>query len=380
MAKEFFDSNFTLGILGGGQLGRMFIQEAASYNVNIAVLDPQKDAPCAAIASQFVVGDFNDYETVLQFGKNKDLITIEIEHVNVEALKILESQGVKIYPQPQVIELVQDKGLQKQFYLDHEIPTAPFKLIGSKKEITDFPIVQKLRKGGYDGKGVNVLVDAEDLKDSFDGPCVLEELIDIEKELSVIVARNANGEVKTFPAVELAYNDKANLVEFLFSPANIAKSKKAEARDLATEVAEKLDIVGLLAVEMFLTKSGELLVNEIAPRTHNSGHHTIEANFTSQFEQHLRAILNMPLGKTEIMIPAVMVNILGEPGHVGKATYQGLNTILKTPGVHLHLYGKTNTKPYRKMGHVTIINEDLNTAKSMARRIKNNFKVLSKNQ
>lgn len=378
MAKEFFDKDFKLGILGGGQLGRMFIQEAVSYNVKIAVLDPSKDAPCANIADEFTVGDFNDYQTVVDFGKNKDVVTIEIEHVNVEALKELEKRGVKVFPQPHVIELVQDKGLQKEFYQKHEIPTSNFQLITDKSEIKNLPIVQKLRKGGYDGRGVQVLKSEDDLKKAFDGPCVLEELVAIDKEISVIVARNEEGEVRTFPAVELEFNPKANLVEFLFSPANIDKRKKAEARDLAVEVAEKLGIVGLLAVEMFFTEDGELLVNEIAPRTHNSGHHTIEANFTSQFEQHLRSVLNMPLGKTEVMIPAVMVNLLGEPNNEGDATYLGLNKILKTPGVHLHLYGKTTTKPYRKMGHVTIINEDLNTAKSMARKVKNTLKVVAK--
>jgi len=378
MTKEFFDDDFKLGILGGGQLGRMFIQEAISYNVRVAILDPNKDAPCATLADEFVVGDFNNYQDVIDFGKDKDVVTIEIEHVNVAALKDLEKSGVKVFPQPHIIELVQDKGLQKEFYKKNNIPTSEYLLIEEKSEIKSLPIVQKLRKGGYDGRGVQVLKTEKDLSVAFDGPCVLEELVDIDKEISVIVARNEDGEVRTFPAVELEFNPKANLVEFLFSPADIDKRKKAEARDLAVEVAVKLEIVGLLAVEMFYTKDGKLLVNEIAPRTHNSGHHTIEANFTSQFEQHLRSVLNMPLGKTEVMIPAVMVNLLGEPGHTGKVTYEGLNKILKTPGVHLHLYGKTNTKPYRKMGHVTIINEDLNTAKSMARKVKNTLKVVAK--
>ena len=378
MAKEFFDKDFKLGILGGGQLGKMFIQEAVNYNVNVSILDPSADAPCSKLASEFMVGDFNDYNTVLQFGKTMDVLTIEIEHVNVEALKKLEADGVKVFPQPHIIELIQDKGLQKEFYQKNGIATSAFELVENRPQANQLPIVQKLRKGGYDGRGVQVLKTEADLENAFSGPCVLEELIDIEKEISVIVARNEKGEVKTFPAVELEFNPKANLVEFLFSPASISKSKKIEARNLAIQVAESLNIVGLLAVEMFLTEDGELLVNEIAPRTHNSGHHTIEANFTSQFEQHLRSILNLPLGKTEVMIPAVMINILGEPGHTGPVTYQGLDALMKTPGVNVHLYGKTTTKPFRKMGHITVINEDLNTAKSMARKAKKALKVVSK--
>ena len=378
MAKEFFDKDFKLGILGGGQLGKMFIQEAVNYNVNVSILDPSADAPCSKLAAEFVVGDFNDYNTVLQFGKTMDVLTIEIEHVNVEALKKLEADGVKVFPQPHIIELIQDKGLQKEFYQKNGIATSAFELVENRPQANQLPIVQKLRKGGYDGRGVQVLKTEADLENAFSGPCVLEELIDIEKEISVIVARNEKGEVKTFPAVELEFNPKANLVEFLFSPASISKSKKIEARNLAIQVAESLNIVGLLTVEMFLTEEGELLVNEIAPRTHNSGHHTIEANFTSQFEQHLRSILNLPLGKTEVMIPAVMINILGEPGHTGPVTYQGLDALMKTPGVNVHLYGKTTTKPFRKMGHITVINEDLNTAKSMARKAKKALKVVSK--
>lgn len=378
MHKEYFDKDFRFGLLGGGQLGRMLIQEAINYNVPIHVLDPSADAPCAPIAHSFTQGDFNDYRTVLGFGADKDVLTIEIEHVNTEALKELEAKGKKVFPQPHIIELIQDKGLQKQFYEKHNIPTAPFELVDSKPDPSQLPIVQKLRKGGYDGKGVQVLRSEQDLTTAFEGPCVLESLIDFEKELSVIVARNESGEVKSYPVVELAFNPKANLVEFLFSPATISPSVEEKAQQIAKQVAEKLQIVGLLAVELFLTKNGEVLVNEIAPRTHNSGHQTIEGNVTSQFEQHLRSVLNMPLGNTDRVLSSVMVNLLGEEGHTGAATYVGIKELLQEKGVHIHLYGKTETKPFRKMGHVTIVDDSLAKAKQKAFLVKEQLKVVSK--
>lgn len=378
MHKEYFDKDFRFGLLGGGQLGRMLIQEAINYNVPIHVLDPSADAPCAPIAHSFTQGDFNDYRTVLGFGADKDVLTIEIEHVNTEALKELEAKGKKVFPQPHIIELIQDKGLQKQFYEKHNIPTAPFELVDSKPDPSQLPIVQKLRKGGYDGKGVQVLRSEQDLTTAFEGPCVLESLIDFEKELSVIVARNESGEVKSYPVVELAFNPKANLVEFLFSPATISPSVEEKAQQIAKQVAEKLQIVGLLAVELFLTKNGEVLVNEIAPRTHNSGHQTIEGNVTSQFEQHLRSVLNMPLGNTDRVLSSVMVNLLGEEGHTGAATYIGIKELLQEKGVHIHLYGKTETKPFRKMGHVTIVDDSLAKAKQKAFLVKEQLKVVSK--
>lgn len=370
-----------VGLLGGGQLGRMMIQNAVNLNLNISVLDPDKNAPCRYLVKKFTQGSLTDYDTVYEFGKDKDLITIEIENVNIEALKALEKEGKKVYPQPHIIELIQDKGSQKMFYQRNDIPSPDFFLVGTKDQISKyadyFPFFQKLRRGGYDGKGVVKLVNPHHLDKAFDAPSVLERFVDFDKELAVIVARNEGGEVRCFPVVECEFSPEANLVEFLFSPANIKKSVEKEAIRLATLVAEKLGIVGLLAVELFLTKDGRVLVNEIAPRPHNSGHHTIEANITSQFEQHLRAILNLPLGDTAIVRAGVMVNILGDFGYEGAAIYQGLDDILKFSGVYVHLYGKATTKPFRKMGHATIVDDDITKAKQKARMVKNTLKVIA---
>lgn len=370
-----------IGILGGGQLGRMLIQHAINLNLNISVLDPDKNAPCKHLVKKFTLGNLNDFDTVYDFGKDKDLITIEIENVNVEALKALEKEGKKVYPQPHIIEMIQDKGLQKMFYQRNNIPSPDFFLVDNKKQISKyanyFPFFQKLRKGGYDGKGVVKLVNPHHIDKAFDEPSVLERLVDFDKELSVIVARSESGEIKCFPVVECEFNAEANLVEFLFSPANIKKSVEKEALKLASDIAEKLKIIGLLAVELFLTKNGKVLVNEIAPRTHNSGHHTIEGNITSQFEQQWRAILNLPLGDTSIVKAGVMVNLLGDFGYEGAAIYQGLEDVLKFSGVYVHLYGKTITKPFRKMGHATIVDSDVLKAKQKAKMVKNTLKIIA---
>ena len=369
-----------LGILGGGQLGRMLIQETINLDIDVHILDPDQNAPCRDIAHSFTQGSFKDYDSVLAFGKNMDVVTIEIEHVNVEALEKLESQGVKVYPQPNVIRLIQDKGAQKEFYAKHEIPTSPYRLIAENevKNHTDFfPVFQKLRKGGYDGKGVQALKSVNDLSKAFTEPSVLEKAVDLEKELSVIVARNEAGEIKTFPTVELEFNPIANLVEFLFSPANVSDEVEKTSQDLARKIAEKLKIVGLLAVELFLDKEGNVLVNEIAPRPHNSGHQIIEGNYTSQFMQHVRAILGITLGNTGIVKPSVMVNLLGEDGFTGEAVYEGLGDVLAMKGVNVHLYGKRLTKPFRKMGHVTVISETLEEAKSTAKKVQQTLKVKS---
>ncbi len=371
-----------IGILGGGQLGRMLIQNAINLNLNISILDPDKNAPCRHLVKKFTLGDLNDFETVYDFGKDKDLITIEIENVNVDALKALEKEGKKVYPQPHIIEMIQDKGSQKMFYQRNNIPSPDFFFVENKKQIAKyadyFPFFQKLRKGGYDGKGVVKLVNPHHLEKAFEAPSVLERLVDFDKELSVVVARSESGEIKCFPVVECEFNPEANLVEFLFSPANIKKSVEKEALKLAADIAEKLGIIGLLAVELFLTKDGKVLVNEIAPRTHNSGHHTIEGNVTSQFEQQWRAILNLPLGDTSIIKAGVMVNLLGDFGHEGNAIYQGLEDILKFSGVYVHLYGKAITKPFRKMGHATIVDDDILKAKQKARLVKNTLKIIAK--
>jgi 5-(carboxyamino)imidazole ribonucleotide synthase len=370
-----------IGILGGGQLGRMMIQNSINLNLNISVLDPDKNAPCKHLVKKFTQGSLTDYDTVLAFGKGKDLITIEIENVNIEALKVLEKEGVKVFPQPHIIELIQDKGAQKMFYQRNNLPSPDFFLVEKKEQITKyadyFPFFQKLRKGGYDGKGVTKLVSPHHLDKAFEAPSVLERLVDFDKELAVIVARSESGEIKCFPVVECEFSAEANLVEFLFSPANIKKNIEKEAIRLATQVAEKLGIVGLLAVELFLTKDGKVLINEIAPRPHNSGHHTIEANVTSQFEQHLRAILNLPLGDTSIVKAGVMVNLLGDFGHEGVAIYQGMDDVMKFSGVYIHLYGKQLTKPFRKMGHVTIVDDDILKAKQKAKLVKSTLKVIA---
>lgn len=383
MAQSFYATDFKLGILGGGQLGRMFIQEAVNLDVAVYILDPDPSAPSSRIAHHFLQGDITDYETVLNFGKDKNVVTIEIEHVNVDALEKLESLGVKVYPQPRLIRLIQDKGLQKEFYASHEIPTSPYRLIGSRAELTahtDFlPFVQKLRKGGYDGKGVQVIQTASDFEKGFDAPAVLEKFVDFEKELAVIVSRNVRGDVKSFPVVELEFNPEANLVEFLFSPANIPAVIEQKAQKIARDVIEKLGLVGVLAVELFLTKTGEVLVNEIAPRPHNSGHQTIEASYTSQYEQHLRAILDLPLGATDLILPSVMVNLLGAKDFSGPVVYKGLEESLAMKGVYPHIYGKSTTKPFRKMGHVTIVHESLEQARKIAVQVKDLIRVESTN-
>lgn len=380
MAKEFY-SDLRLGILGGGQLGRMLIQETINLNVDVYILDPDKNAPCKDLCAGFEVGALDDFDTVYQFGKKVDMITIEIEKVNVDALEKLEDEGVIVYPQARVIRLIQDKGLQKQFFHENDIPTAHFELIADKKALKEatlsFPYIQKLRKDGYDGRGVYKVVDENDFDNAFEQPSIIEKWIDFEKELAVIVARNDDGEIKAFPCVEMEFNPEMNLVEFLISPSHLSFEIEQRATELAIKIAEDLKIVGLLAVEMFLTKGGKILVNEIAPRPHNSGHQSIEGNTTSQFAQHLRAIFNLPLGNTDVINNAVMINLLGEPDYTGLAIYQGIEEAMKIEGVFIHLYGKKYTKPFRKMGHVTIVNENREDAISIARQIQNTIKVIA---
>lgn len=377
-----YDRDFKIGVLGGGQLGRMLLQEAPNLNLQICIMDKDPNAPASKMASEFVNEDILDYDAVLRFGQDKDVITVEIENVNIDALEELERQGKKVYPQPHVLRIIQDKGTQKQFYLEHQIPTAPFKLCDNMIEFSTrvhkFPIMQKLRIGGYDGRGVQVIKDEKDLYRAFDEPNIMEELIDFEKEISVIVARNESGEIKHFPVVECQFNPEAHLVEFLFAPAQISEAIEEEAIAIAQKTIEAFDMVGVLAVEMFVTKDGKVLVNESAPRPHNSGHHTIECNTTSQFEQHLRAILNLPLGSTKLIRPGVMINLLGGVGYQGTADYVHIHEALAIPGVYVHLYGKTETKPYRKMGHITAVGRDLKTAIAKAKEVQELVKVKAK--
>ncbi len=380
MKAHFYDK-LRLGILGGGQLGRMLLQKATDYNISSSVLDPDPDAPCRYLTDDFVQGSFNDFDTVYNFGKNTDILTIEIEHVNADALSLLEKEGLIVFPQARIISLVQDKGSQKVFFRTHGIPTAEFHLIDSVEHIgryaAMFPCMQKLRKGGYDGRGVMKLNNLSDIGSALIGPSIIEKLIDFEREISVIVARNQKGETSAYPPVDMEFNKEANRVEYLYSPTTLEEATAQEAIKIALKVANELQIVGVLAVEMFITKDRKILVNEIAPRPHNSGHQTIEANISSQYDQHLRAILGLPQGSTQMIKPSVMINLLGEPEHTGSAIYDGLEKVLAIEGVYVHLYGKKFTKPFRKMGHITVLDETLEAAKLKAVKIKKMIKVLS---
>ena len=362
-------------------MGRMLIQEAIDLDIECHVLDPDPTAPCVGLCHSFTVGDFRDFDAVMAFGADKDVITIEIEDVNVPALRKLEAMGRLVFPQPDVIDLIQDKGAQKEFYVRYGIPTAPFAVLGNADELrqrTDLlPAFQKLRRGGYDGKGVARLDSASDLDRAFDAPSVVESRVEVKQEIAVIVSRHRNGQTATFPVVEMEFSPVANLVEFLFAPAAISAEQERTAAQLAVKVAESLGIIGLLAVEMFVDTDGNILVNEVAPRPHNSGHHTIEANATSQYMQQVRAIMGLPPGSTRPLSAAVMVNLLGEPGHAGPVRYEGLPEALAIEGVNVHIYGKAETRPYRKMGHVTVTAPTLPEAKERAYIIKQQIKAVA---
>jgi len=370
-----------IAILGGGQLGQMLIQSAIDFNATIFVLDPDADAPCKDISHQFMVGDLTDYNTVYNFGKEADVITIEIENVNTQALDQLQKEGKKVFPQPNVIRTIQDKRTQKQFFADHNVPTSEFVLTESRadldKHIGFLPAVHKLGRAGYDGRGIAKINSTEDISKGFDQPSVLEKLVDIEKEISVLIARNEKGAVSVFPVVEMVFHPANNMLDYLISPVVLPAGIERLAQEIATNIIEKLEMVGLLAVEMFLTTSGNLLVNELAPRPHNSGHHTIKANATSQYEQHLRAILGLPFGSTATIIPSAMINLLGEPGYNGIARFTGLDDALQTEGVNIHLYGKKFTKPHRKMGHITIVDTDRSQLLEKLRFVKGQLKVVA---
>lgn len=374
-----FNGQTKLGILGGGQLGKMMALPAANWHLPYWILDKDDSVPAAPYATQFVAGDFRKEEDVLAFGRQVDILTIEIEHVHTGALHQLVAEGVTVHPAPAVLDIIKDKGLQKQFYEQHHLPTSPFQLLENEAAIREavargeisLPFVQKSRTGGYDGRGVEVIRTKEDLaKKLLPGPALIEDLIAIDKELAVVVARNAMGECKSFPVVEMVFDPVANLVDYLLAPAQVAKEIEQRAIELAERTAVAYGLSGLLAVELFLTKSGELLINEVAPRPHNSGHHTIESCVTSQFEQHLRGVLNLPLGETRLLRTAMMLNLLGAPGHSGPARYRGMEKVLSIPEVFVHLYGKTDTRPFRKMGHVTIMAEHPQAALEKVQRVK----------
>ncbi len=371
-----------IGLLGGGQLGRMLLQAAIDLDFEIDCLDPDPQASCHTLANQFVYGSFKDFDTVYQFGQNKDLVTIEIEHVNIEALEKLEKEGVKVYPQPNLLRMIQDKRLQKSFFKEFGFPTAEFRLTENQADLAQnidfFPAFHKLGKGGYDGKGVQLIAHKDDIEKGFDAPGLLEKAIDFEKELAVIVARNPDGEIKSFPTVEMVFHPVQNLVEFLVSPAEISSEIEAKAQKIACDLIAKMELVGVLAVEMFLTKDGDVLINEIAPRPHNSGHQTIRGNATSQYEQHLRAIANLPLGDTTGEVFSGMLNLLGAEGFEGEAVYEGLEACLQIPGVYPFLYGKKITKPFRKMGHITILGYSRAEIIEKANNVKQLIRVISK--
>jgi 5-(carboxyamino)imidazole ribonucleotide synthase len=398
-------SNLKLGIIAGGQLGKMLIQEASKWDISTYILDQEEQCPARSIASHFVQGSNLNFDDVYRFGKMVDVLTFEIENINIDALKKLKAEGVVVQPDPEILELIQDKGLQKEFYVSNKIPTSPFLMIdnpadlqrafesASEKQLKftsehpdnrvqtiSFPFVQKLRKGGYDGRGVAVINSSNELTKLLEGPSILEQKVEIAKEISVIVARNKKGEVRCFPVVEMTFDPQANLVDKLLCPAIITEQQANEAQQLARQIIESLNMEGLLAVEFFIDREGHVLVNEVAPRPHNSGHHTIESIVTSQFEQHLRAILNLPLGSTCIKLPSVMINILGAEGHEGPVHYEGLTESMAIEGVKIHLYGKKITKPYRKMGHITVLSHSPEEALEKASKVNTLIKVTAWNE
>ncbi len=383
---NYFSSAFTLGILGGGQLGKMMLYETRKFDIQTRVLDSSPDAPSRIAADIFEQGDLMDFDTVYTFGQKVDVLTFEIENVNVDALEKLESEGKIVYPSSATLRNINDKGIQKQFYKDNKIPTSAFKVFKNKDELNEaltrkelkYPFVWKSCTGGYDGKGVSMIESAEDVIPLPDGSCIAEKLIPFKNELAVIVARNPSGEVRTYPVVEMEFHPQANQVEYVICPARINESVANKARELAVKVSESFKHVGLLAVEMFQTEDDEILVNEVAPRPHNSGHYSIEASYTNQFEQHIRAILNLPLGNTDSKVGGIMVNLVGAEGHTGQVVYKNIEKIMAMPGVTPHIYGKKETRPFRKMGHVTIVNSDLSTARKIAEEVKETIEVISK--
>ncbi len=382
---NYFSSNFKLGILGGGQLGKMLLNNTRKFDIYTCVLDASNEAPCKIASNEFHLGDLMDYDAVYNFGKQVDVLTIEIENINVDALEALEKEGVKVFPASKTLRTIQNKATQKLFYTDNNIPTAPFSRFAYTSEIKEaishggltLPFVWKCAQFGYDGTGVKIVRSLSDLEGLPNVECIAESLIPFKNELAVIVVRNEAGEVKTFPVVEMEFHPEANQVEYVICPARIDNEMVKKANTIALKTSQAFNHVGLLAVEMFQTKDDDILVNEVAPRPHNSGHQTIESSYTSQFEQHIRAILNLPLGQTDSKVGGVMVNLVGEEGYTGNVVYKNIDTIMKMDGVTPHIYGKKQTRPFRKMGHVTIVNKDLSKARQIAEDVKKTIKVIS---
>jgi 5-(carboxyamino)imidazole ribonucleotide synthase len=382
---NYFSSDFKLGILGGGQLGKMLLTETRKFDIQTFVLEPSKEAPARLSCNEFFIGSLMDFETVYQFGKKVDLLTIEIENVNLDALDQLEAEGLPIYPSPKTLRLIQNKGKQKDYYVANYIPTAPHQRFVDLNDLKNalakaelaFPFVWKCAQFGYDGNGVKICRTSIDLANLPDVECIAEEMVPFKNELAVIVARSVTGEVKTYPVVEMEFHPEANQVEYVICPARIDATVAQKATEIALKVSEAFHHVGLLAVEMFQTEDDEILVNEVAPRPHNSGHYSIEASYTSQFENHLRAILDLPLGNTDSKVAGIMVNLVGEEGFSGQVVYENIEKIMAIDGVTPHIYGKRETRPFRKMGHVTIVNEDMPTARKIAEEVKNSIRVIS---
>jgi len=380
-----FSSNKIIGILGGGQLGKMTLEVSNKWGIKIYILDPDENCPSKSLCTKFFQGDLMDFDTVYNFGKEVDLITIEIENINIEALEKLKKERKTVYPQPEILKIIQDKSLQKDFYLRNKIPSTPFKKCNSKEEIQNFisngdrsyPFIWKSSKMGYDGYGVKLIKDNNSIENIPDKPCIIEDKAEIEKELSVMVVSMPSGKIVNYPVVEMEFNSESNQVEYIISPARIKKEIKERAENLALLVSQSFGNIGLLAVEMFLTTTGDILVNEVAPRPHNSYHFSIEGSETSQFEQLIRSILDLPIGKTNMINNSVMVNLVGENNAKGPVIYKNMDQIIGIKGVNPHLYGKKETRPNRKMGHVTVINSNIEEAIKIAKEIKTTVKVTS---
>ncbi|WP_046370379.1 5-(carboxyamino)imidazole ribonucleotide synthase [Flavihumibacter petaseus] len=370
-----------VGILGGGQLGRMLLQEAANFPVETWVMENDPECPAAHLCQHFVVGNIRSYDDVYRFGKNCDALTIEIESVNVEALEQLEKEGVTIIPKPAALRIIKNKIRQKEFYQQHQLPTAAFRTVENRSALQDcldfLPAAMKLGEGGYDGKGVQILEKAEDISLGFDAPSVLEKKVTIDKEIAIIVAINAKGETALYPPVEMIFDPYLNLLDYQVAPADILQKILWRAEAIAITLAKAFQSPGLFAIELFVDRNGDVLINETAPRVHNSGHHTIEANTCSQYEMMWRLLLDLPLGNTAALLPASLVNLIGEKGHSGPVVYTGLEEVLKMDETFIHLYGKKETRPGRKMGHVTILGRDRLDLTRKAQQVKRLLKVES---
>ncbi|CAA6808337.1 MAG: Phosphoribosylaminoimidazole carboxylase ATPase subunit (EC [uncultured Sulfurovum sp.] len=377
MDKNFNYSSLKLGIIGGGQLGKIMSQKAKKMGFHVTILDPTFNCPAAQVSDKHIMGGFHDSQKLEQLVQETDVTTFELEHVDTTVLKKLYDNGHKIHPSPYVIELIQNKYEQKKLLDERGIPVPKYKSVESDEDLASFgfPVIQKTKKDGYDGKGVLMLKSAEDIPNAIKSESFIEELIDIDKELAIIVARNIEGEIKSYPVVEMLFDDRVNICDSVMAPAKISKEIEEKVIEISEKSIRVLEGVGIFGVELFLTHEGELLVNEIAPRAHNSGHYTVESCATSQFEQIIRAVTNLPLGSTKLLSPSVMINLLGEEGYEGEPFIEGIHDALEIPELSFHFYGKTFTKPFRKMGHITVLDDDIDKALEKATQAKNILKI-----